>query len=582
MLSAIRDIGCLVSTKAISGNKRIEGKILAILLNDDNSAFQEISVEDFDVEKINRYLYREGATRGTTPAPIAQITTPAKTFNKKIRKWLTDCEDISGIEGNALEFVRRINQVLKDNEQDIIGSITNKLTNLNLPNRDKKFLAVKLGGGSKFLGDYDVFRKAVSHFANEKTSKSSAIGNVCSVCGEHRDEVSGNTDVFKFYTVDKPGFIAGGFKEPLAWKNFPVCNDCKNFLNKGKELLQNNRFEFCNGLYYYLIPKMIIDNNPAFTEVVNIIYDSKTRFTFKNRTVKRITSDKEYILDILSENKNFLTLNFLFTKGMLNGQRDNDKIELLVENVFPSRLHDILVIKDEVDRVFNEDFTFSNIRTFFSKSDKSKAKSDLNNYFLEIVDAVFKGKRLDFSFLTKFYMTVIRREFIKVKDKDWDFKNSIRDTLMNIMFFEKLGLINFEEVKDMEESIFDDVFNKYGTSFESPDKRGIFLLGALTQKLLNIQAYKRQGAKPFMKKLKSLKMSQEDMIGLLPEVQNKLEEYDSFDTWRKLAQESSKYLLAKTDDWKLSVDEINFYFACGMNLMEQITAIIYPENKKEE
>jgi len=178
-------------------------------------------------------------------------------------------------------------------------------------------------------------------------------------------------------------------------------------------------------------------------------------------------------------------------------------------------------------------------------------------------------------------MTVIRREFIKVKDKDWDFKNSIRDTLMNIMFFEKLGLINFEEVTDMEESIFDDVFNKYGTSFELPDKRGIFLLGALTQKLLNIQAYKRQGAKPFMKKLKSLKMSQEDILGLLPEVQNKLEEYDSFDTWRKLAQESSKYLLAKTDKWKMSVDVINFYFACGMNLMEQVTDIIYPENKKE-
>src|SRR4030043_369758 len=129
MLSAIRDIGCLVSTKAISGNKRIEGKILAILFNDDNSAFQEISVEDFDVEKINRYLYREGATKGNTPAPIAQITKPDKTFNKKI-------------------------------------------------------LAVKFEGGKNFLGDYDVFRKAVSHFANEKTSKSSAISNVCSVCGE--------------------------------------------------------------------------------------------------------------------------------------------------------------------------------------------------------------------------------------------------------------------------------------------------------------------------------------------------------------------------------------------------------------
>jgi len=32
-----------------------------------------------------------------------------------------------------------------------------------------------------------------------------------------------------------------------------------------------------------------------------------------------------------------------------------------------------------------------------------------------------------------------------------------------------------------------------------------------------------------MKNLKGLKLDEEDFIGLLPKVQNKLEEYDSFD-----------------------------------------------------
>ena len=102
MLSSIREIGELVSTKAISSDRQIEGKILAIVLNDDNSAFQEIGIEDFDVAKINRYLYRDGATKGNTPAPIAQITEPDKTFNKKVRKWLADCETLSVIEGKDL------------------------------------------------------------------------------------------------------------------------------------------------------------------------------------------------------------------------------------------------------------------------------------------------------------------------------------------------------------------------------------------------------------------------------------------------------------------------------------------------
>ncbi|MGQ9702777.1 MAG: TM1802 family CRISPR-associated protein [bacterium] len=72
-------------------------------------------------------------------------------------------------------------------------------------------------------------------------------------------------------------------------------------------------------------------------------------------------------------------------------------------------------------------------------------------------------------------------------------------------------------------------------------------------------------------------------MGLLPAVQDKLEQYDSFDKWRRLAQESSKYLLVNTGDgWRLSINEINFYFACGMNLMEQVTNIIDSENKEEE
>lgn len=127
----------------------------------------------------------------------------------------------------------------------------------------------------------------------------------------------------------------------------------------------------------------------------------------------------------------------------------------------------------------------------------------------------------------------------------------------------------------MEQNIFDVMFNKYSKSLNTPEKRGIFLLGVLTQMLLNKQ-YSERESKPFMKKLKSLKMDEKDIKSLLPEVQNKLEEYDAFDKGKKLiAQEASNYLLQAGDGWKMSVDEINFYFACGMNMSEEIAKIVY-------
>ncbi len=133
----------------------------------------------------------------------------------------------------------------------------------------------------------------------------------------------------------------------------------------------------------------------------------------------------------------------------------------------------------------------------------------------------------------------------------------------------------------MEQNIFDEVFNKYKL-LNTPEKRGIFLLGVLTQMLLNKQ-YSERGSKPFMKKLKSLKMDEKDIKALLSEVHNKLEEYDAFDKGKRLiAQEASKYLLQAGDSWKMPVDEINFYFACGMNMNDEIAKVVYNNPKVQE
>jgi CRISPR-associated protein Csh1 len=99
--------------------------------------------------------------------------------------------------------------------------------------------------------------------------------------------------------------------------------------------------------------------------------------------------------------------------------------------------------------------------------------------------------------------------------------------------------------------------------------------------LLNKQA-KERGAKPFMKKLKGLRMDERDIKALLPAVQNKFEEYYSFGKGKKLvAEEAYNYLFASGDNWPLSVDEINFYFAGGMNLIRKIKDIVYTKGGKD-
>ncbi len=117
--------------------------------------------------------------------------------------------------------------------------------------------------------------------------------------------------------------------------------------------------------------------------------------------------------------------------------------------------------KDFVDKVTGNSFTFRNVREFFAKSDDKKRNYDLDKYFLEIIDKVFKGTTIDLSFLIRFFMARARREFTS----DGYFNPIVKSALMSTLFFENLNLITFKEVKDMEKSIFDSIFTNPFLSF---------------------------------------------------------------------------------------------------------------------
>jgi CRISPR-associated protein Csh1 len=49
-----------------------------------------------------------------------------------------------------------------------------------------------------------------------------------------------------------------------------------------------------------------------------------------------------------------------------------------------------------------------------------------------------------------------------------------------------------------------------------------------------------------------------------------------------IATLATEYLMSGGDDWNMSVDEINFFFAAGMNLTSEVAKIIYQKEIPEE
>jgi CRISPR-associated protein Csh1 len=306
----------------------------------------------------------------------------------------------------------------------------------------------------------------------------------------------------------------------------------------------------------------------------------------------------------MSEQKNYLNVNFMFydaPKGY-NGAVFN--ILLYIEDILPSRLKTLFDIKKKVDNidifrnclipVFENkkitgkkplEFNFGVLKPFFPRVSDNRT---YDKYFLDMVNKIFTNKTIDYNFLMRFVMQKIRDDFIN----DNPTKISTLKGFMLLHYLDALGILKRKGEKNMDNKgsdvdweIFEgrtsneegeisqkigSFFSRFGDFFDSDAKKAIFLEGVLVQKLLNIQrlpevSNAQQGKEPFRPRLKGLKLDEKQVKKLLPEAQNKLEEYGK-NYYRTLESIISKYFVSAGDGWGISNDETSFYFVLGMNL----------------
>jgi len=537
-----------------------------------------VSLEQLSDEKRLKYLYRAGAPNGADLSPTAKITEIEKTFGNKIIGWFRHLErnkESLALKEEDWVFLDGLKKILITNEEYLLAEAKKKQE--LLPPRENAIITLKIN--QKYIGEYELFRSTLLKLEGLKDAAISAANKTCSICRQEKELVSGNVNVFKFYTNDKPGFIAGGFDEKLAWRNFPVCFDCKLALEMGRTFIESNlKFTFVRGLEYLLIPKFLFGTSFISKEIVDIFTEGPKKISLAGKTVTRMTADENEILGLLLQEKDALAVQLLF----LRASRGAERILLLIEDVYPSTLRRIFDAKIDTDarwEIIERQFNFATLRTFFAKSDENKRDFDLDKYYLQLVDRIFKLKPVDKDFILQFIMKKIRHDFNNDLDSyHW----VVLDGLLTFTFFISLELmqVHSKEVKTMPESRFEEFFAGLSPMLSTPAARGIFLLGVLTELLVNKQ-YTERGSKPFLKQLKGLRLTENDIRGLLPRVQNKLTEYESFDKGkRQLAEEISTYLLQAGESWDLSTDEINFYFAAGMNLANKLAGILYEKEKE--
>ncbi len=594
MIEALRDIGAYsFRQKGINTEENLieilldevnkggnYAKVYAINFEDSEAGlrYRDVSIEDWDKKKALQYLYREKASQGAHYMPTARIAgnkevDVRKTFENRIEKWFDRLKREHTQWLNKSAFLASLYAAfVKDQER-----IKNDLVRLRMQYEDGGFITLIFcqGEEKKYLGDIEDCSSYLLEFSQEKYDEVSNDG-ICCLCNR-KSKVFGNASPITFYSLDKPGYIAGGMKKENGYKNFPLCFECLLQLNEGAAYMQDLLgFRFA-GLRYYLIPEAIYNKNEVLDEIMNIYYSFQQESEGKVSLSQadRIAADEDDILGLIKDVDDIVSLKFLFFQE----QSSKFVILLLMEDVLPSRIRTLFAAKQRAEdhSVFKDQkFSAKLIQDIQFNYGVLRRLFPTIKGFLEIVNKTFKDQKIDKQYVLELIMDRLRGLF---NDNRY-MKIEVLQAFACLLYLTELGVLKSTGgdlgLMDMENEVVAMVamealdarverfFQEFSSTIDNNAKKAVFLTGVLTQHLLAIQNADR-GSTPFRSQLKGLKMKEADVRALLPKIQQKLEEYGS-NYYTQLEKIASLYYLQAGNNWGMSVDEVNFYFVLGMNL----------------
>ncbi len=575
MLRALKEWGELYEQE-IKPYETPEADYVIIIELDDKGNYLGVSVEEFSSEKLDKYLFRK-AQGSNPPTETPTLFLNLKDIGKSIGNLIKA--------NNNLKNFGDIPQIKIEQEKEKVIKDIEKC----IHNKKKKYL-LTVRFDKKYIGEIDEYRGSLERSLQHEYK----VKSICAVCGQEKS-VSYRIP-FKFLTYDKPGYFVGWFEgktKDQLYSNSPVCFDCYENMRIAREKLEDLKFNLA-GVKYLFIPEAL--RKDTLQKIKEKLFDPLREFSLKQ--IDRAMLEHE--LRSLVQEGLFLSLSDLLDEYEISGNKDFDflsvfrklkdvvwghflfikreqsreSIELYIEEVFPSRINQLFGIKEYIEKTdFVKDFDYEKIRKFFDSMED----------FYVVVDATFRGTKIADAYIFRALMGKLRQYVLELENRTIPEYSQIMEA-MAVYLFIKLSTegLEMEEVKKPEslQQMLEWIERLPMVKSGEDWKIALMLFGFLTEHLMNKQI-KERGSKPFLKKLKGLKMNWEDFLGLLPELRQKLEEYELYDypSVKTLFGELSERLL-RAEKPKVTIDELNFYFVAGMGIYAKFKGLIYRKDEE--
>jgi len=587
-------------------SKKFLSKTVYLLIFSDGK-FKHVQVEEYSEDRRGWYLYRQGPPNGfdATPTTGFPVWKTEDEFFPNLEKRLkrlggaikaalvsadeaTHSEECSVLRETAEHFESAVPEILNElklkRHEDSKQQATLSLAWQETRHGHQGESPAKL----KRVGDFEIFRgalvkSATAGFAGKKTQGTSSGRGQCSICGATETDLLGGLQIpnFRFYTLDKRGAVSGGFDPIQAWRNFPACPTCCEAADyAGERVKAELAFSFY-GFKYLILPLAAVEKETDTFRVLKRLTDAR----MSKNAIQRLTDAEDEIIYVLSEEENVLQVDLLFYQPDPKYFRPM----LYVSGMLPSHFRKLFDAKDKVNRhpwfsppsprrFVDGDFTFRSLRRILPDA---HGGSTFDDDFFEAVRAALQLRAFPPERLLALGMRWVRQGFGEACRVD---EALFADLVRTLLFFEMLtGGTSEIQGENMNAGIYGGspqaervrtFFSQANGALQAnPAAQAAFLVGACCKRIMDIQDRVR-GSRPFLGKLKGLRLKEEDIKRLLPEAVDKAEAYgdDNKQIVAGLLECAAAAMAAAGDRWKLSGDEVSYYFALGLVLAPRLAA----------
>jgi CRISPR-associated protein Csh1 len=544
--------------------------------------YEGIQVEEYDPSHRLWYLFRPGPSNGFEPTGTSAmprwnpnqagdfekrvLTKLTKRLPKSAESALRDAQEIEDWEREALAAFAGLGSCAAKVSTDIAARHTDP----------KKGGILTLGwrlpdGQLRRVGDFKAFQQSLAKAGRSSASNMRTVGEStgtgeCSICGTKNVTVSGllRIEPFKFYTVDKPGAVSGGFDSAQAWRNFPVCAGCAARAQfSGERLKKNLTFDYYG--FQYLVLPSVVQPNPT---IVHELLDRLCQARVTRTAAARLTDAEDELFWAVAQERNIVQLDLVFYE--VGGR--SFRPALHVSGLIPSHFQALFQARARVDThpwlrpdvkgsLLPKPYSFGTLRDVLKGFDAE---------FLEATRAALMRRSFGDRTLIRFGMQLARQDF--VSDGKW--RQRIGALCASMLFFEELtssakdGTVVTVQFGNspQAERVRRVLAESNGALRGNPEAQAAFVTGACCKRIEQIQQ-NELGSAPFREKYKALKLAQKDIRQLFVDASAKAQAYeDQGDIVSGLLACAAEALRASPDTWSLAPDEVSYYFALGLAL----------------